>query len=354
MAIYEFEESTLRKLQQTTFATSGVLERQDLQRLLKQQIDVVAPDVLVVSEEFGEWADSRRRIDLLGVDKEANVVVIELKRTEDGGHMELQALRYAAMVSALTFEELEGIFNRYLASNDFEENAQQLLLDHLDWEEPNEDAFAQDVRIVLVSGEFSKEITTTVLWLNARGLDIRCVRLKPYKDRGRLLIDVQQIIPLPEAEEYQVRLRDKERREKSARSQSRDFTKFDVQLGEVYLPALAKRNAIHSVIKYLCDQGVTPEEIAQVLDWRTNLFRELDGTLSSIELEEALAAQLTAEGKKPQTRRYFIDDEQLIHSNGRTYVLSKMWGPRTNKALRQLTERFSADYRISFSESRPE
>jgi len=34
-------------------------------------------------------------------------VVIELKRTNDGGHMELQAIRYASMVSAMTFERAE-------------------------------------------------------------------------------------------------------------------------------------------------------------------------------------------------------------------------------------------------------
>jgi hypothetical protein len=58
----------------------------------------------VIAEEFSEWEDSRRRIDLLGGDRDGNLVVIELKRTEDGGHMELQAIRYAAMVSALTME----------------------------------------------------------------------------------------------------------------------------------------------------------------------------------------------------------------------------------------------------------
>jgi hypothetical protein len=46
-----------------------------------------------------DWEDSSRSIDLLCIDKQANLVVIELKRTEDGGHMELQAIRYAAMVS---------------------------------------------------------------------------------------------------------------------------------------------------------------------------------------------------------------------------------------------------------------
>ena len=57
------------------------------------------PSGMVLAEEFGEWEASRRRIDLLVLDKDANLVVVELKRTDDGGHMELQALRYAAMVS---------------------------------------------------------------------------------------------------------------------------------------------------------------------------------------------------------------------------------------------------------------
>ena len=35
---------------------------------------------------------------------DANLVVVELKRTEDGGLMDLQALRYAAMISAMPFE----------------------------------------------------------------------------------------------------------------------------------------------------------------------------------------------------------------------------------------------------------
>ncbi|MFG3689544.1 hypothetical protein [Micromonospora sp. NPDC047740] len=38
-------------------------------------------------------------------------MVIELKRTDDGGHMELQALRYAAMVSAMSFDEVAAAYD---------------------------------------------------------------------------------------------------------------------------------------------------------------------------------------------------------------------------------------------------
>ena len=102
--------------------------------------------------------DSRRRIDLLGLDKDANLVVIELKRTDDGGHMELQAVRYAAMVSQMTFDQAVEAYRTYLEAQGQEEDAREGILSFLGWEEANDDQFAQDVRLVLVSAEFSKEI----------------------------------------------------------------------------------------------------------------------------------------------------------------------------------------------------
>ena len=219
MPIYEITQTAIRKLGETTFGAAGIRERSDLQRLLRSHVEVISPDTLVVAEEFGEWDESRRRIDLLGLDRDANLVVIELKRTEDGGHMELQAIRYAAMVSTLTFEKVVDVFSGYLRRIGKEDNARTTILEFLGWEDPDEDVFAQDVRIVLASAEFSKELTTAVMWLNEHGLDIRCVRMQPYDDGGRLLVDVQQVIPLPEAAAYQVQVREKEQRGRQERAE---------------------------------------------------------------------------------------------------------------------------------------
>lgn len=219
MAIYEITADCLRELEETSYARAGVKERNDLQRLLRMQVEVISPDTLVIAEEFGEWTEGSRRIDLLGVDKDANLVVIELKRTEDGGHMELQAIRYAAMVSAMTFDRAVEVFSGYLHKIGSTTDAREALLEHLDWSEPDEDRFAQDVRIILASAEFSKELTTAVLWLNDRDLDIRCMRMKPYQDGEKILVDVQQIVPLPEASAYTVQIREKERRERKDRAE---------------------------------------------------------------------------------------------------------------------------------------
>lgn len=230
MPLYEVTSDNLTRIARTSFDQVGLRERTDLQRLLKKQIDVIQPDTLVIAEEFGEWEESKRRIDLLGLDKEANLVVIELKRTEDGGHMELQAIRYAAMVSTMTFDRAVDIYERYLAANGGSADARATILDFLGWDEPDEDYFAQDVKIVLVSADFSKELTTAVMWLNQRDLDIRCIRLVPYHDNGRVLIDVQQVIPLPEAAEYQIQIREKEQKERQERVERTPLRTFWMNL----------------------------------------------------------------------------------------------------------------------------
>ena len=45
-----------------------------------------------------------------------------------------------------------------------------------------------NVRIILVAADFSKELTTTVLWLNERDLDIRCLRVRPYTWQGKVAV----------------------------------------------------------------------------------------------------------------------------------------------------------------------
>jgi hypothetical protein len=128
MPIFEVTSETIRKIEETTFSAVGIRERADLQRLLRKQIEIISPETLIVAEEFGEWEDSKRRIDLLGIDRGANLVVIELKRTEDGGHMELQAIRYAAMVSTMTFDKVVDLYADCLRGFDSQADARAEIL----------------------------------------------------------------------------------------------------------------------------------------------------------------------------------------------------------------------------------
>ena len=341
MAIYELNQDHLRKIEETSFVTEKISERGDLQRLLRNQIDIIAADSLVISEEFGGWEESKRRIDLLAVDTDANLVVIELKRTEDGGHMELQAIRYAAMVSTMTFDRAVDVFSAYLQKLGQDIDPRQTLLEFLNWEEPEHEQFASDVRIVLASAEFSIELTTAVMWLNERDLDIRCVRMKPYTDNGRLLLDVQQVIPLPEAEDYQVSMRERKLRERGTRRSNRDYTKYDVIVDGQRFEKLAKRNAVHRLVTALVAAGHSPEPFNDVVNWKRNFFRTFEGTLNSADATEQLPP--SNDGKK----RWFSDEGEIIHYENKSYVLSNQWGRLTAKTCLLYTSPSPRDATLS-------
>ncbi|BET68031.1 hypothetical protein ASA1KI_29490 [Opitutales bacterium ASA1] len=246
MPLYEITPDQFRPIEERSLAELKIKERSDLQRMLRSQIDILGENLFVLTEEFGDWDDSRRRIDLLAVDTDANLVVIELKRTQDGGHMELQALRYASMVSTMTFERATEIHADYVQRTGGDPaRARGNLERFLAREESGAAEFANDVRIILVSEDFGRELTTTVLWLRKRDIDIRCIRLRPYLDQGRKLVDIQQIIPLPEEHEYQIQLREKEQEERKHKAGGQELlTRFWQGVAEI----ARSRNTRHAHI----------------------------------------------------------------------------------------------------------
>ncbi|HUX22488.1 MAG TPA: hypothetical protein VMW69_14715 [Spirochaetia bacterium] len=313
MPIFDFTNGKLSPVDRTDFGSEGVLERSHLQAALKNQIDIVCPDCLVIAEELSEWEDSRRRVDLLAVDREGMLVVIELKRTETGEHMELQALRYAAMLSTLTFDRTVEIYSRYLKRNSSEIDAEQHLCEFLGWDDPHDHEFPSDIRIVLVSSGFSTELTTAVMWLNTRGLDIRCVQLIPHKHGAKLLVETQQIIPLPQAEQYQVRLREKSEERRRVQLNQKDFTRYQFEGGEYN-----KRKLVLAVIKAWVRNN-KPKSIDEL----TKAFPQQlhAGTLfvPAVEARETYRRQGIA--------RHFLEGEELFDfPDGGKYAVSNQWG----------------------------
>jgi hypothetical protein len=116
----------------------------------------------------------------------------------------------------------------------------------------------------------------------------------------------------------------------------KDYTKYDVTIDGVVHEALPKRIAIFKVVTQLCKQGVTPEEIGAAVPWRSTMFCSTDGVVSSGEFVEALKSKVDSGG----IRRYFCEDAELIHSDGRTYAVSNGWGNRTFQAIQSILAKF--------------
>ena len=342
MAIYKLGESTFEKLRETTFGNEGIKEREDIQRLLKESIDVISPDSLIIAEEFSSWVGSQRRIDLLAIDHDANLVVIELKRTQDGGHMDLQAIRYASMISTMTMTRAIEVFSEYL--DEPRSEAEEKILSFLGWAEVNEEDFANDVRIVLASAEFSRELTSSVLWLNEKGLDIRCIKIKPYHSAEGVLVNVEQVIPLPEAEEYQIGIREKKQKQQSERISNRDTTRRDLVINGKSFEDMPKRRIILEVMRAAVENGASIEALR--LGLPPSKWVSVEGELSSKDfVQEADQLDLNHKFDPP---RYFTKDDELFHQNGNTYALSKMWGRGTQSHVERIAEQFGLQVSVEW------
>lgn len=312
MPIFNFSNNELKKVPETSFTTEKILERQNLQAAIKKRIDIVSPNSLVIAEEFSEWSDSQKRIDLLAIDKDAKLVVIELKRNETGEYMELQSIRYAAMVSTLTFSKAVSIYQAYLSKNKIDEYAESKMLDFLGWEEPQEDDFALDVRIILVSANFSKELTTSVMWLNERNIDIRCVRFSPYKYQGDIFIDVQQIIPLPEVEIYQVKIKQQSEERREARNHQKDYTQY-IFNGLTY----NKRKIVLAIISTWVKDN-NPETFKDLI---TAFPQEIHAGSLFIPLKKAIEIY-----ERQKIYRHFLNDNEIVTIQDKKYAISNQWG----------------------------
>lgn len=165
--------------------------------------------MLVTTSEFSRFDKSKRRLDILALDSEGNLVVVELKLDTANSLADLQAIRYAAFCSTMQMEDLV----RELAAYDGipEGEAEAKILDFLDMDTLPE--LGDKPRVILAAGSISdQELTSCVLWLRRFGVDITCVELTPYRmpNQDIIMLVPRVIIPLLEAKDYIVSVEKKE------------------------------------------------------------------------------------------------------------------------------------------------
>lgn len=213
--IYVVDPSTKKTIavQPTTFYDLNVKERQDLQAWLMNSPDVLGEPLLLITSEFDKFDKSEKRLDLLLLDRDARIVVAELKLDASGTLADQQAIRYAAFCSTMTMDDVVGQFSRSQGYS-LEESV-TLICEFLETSEMP--PLNGEPRILLVAGSFAdQELTSTVMWLRKFGVDISCIELTPYRypgDTTNILLVPKILIPLSEARDYQISVERKERSE---------------------------------------------------------------------------------------------------------------------------------------------
>lgn len=182
------------------------------------QPDALGEELLIIQKEFDGFDETRERLDLLALDKAGNLVVIENKLDDSGRDVTWQALKYTAYVSGLNKLQIVEIYQQYLDRYCGGGSAVERICEFMAVEELQETVLnpGNGQRMMFIAANFRREVTATVLWLLSRGIRAQCFRVVPYSFGDELFIDLQQIIPTPEAADYMIGISSKEVEETSA------------------------------------------------------------------------------------------------------------------------------------------
>ncbi|WP_322050166.1 DUF4268 domain-containing protein [Paraburkholderia bannensis] len=240
----DHQTNRIVKVKQVSFSELGYTERNHLQEWLANQPDALDEELLIIQKEFDGFDDTRERLDLLAIDKNGNLVVIENKLDDSGRDVVWQALKYASYCSTLSKSQIADIYQRYLDRNGVGQDAKARICEFLGEEEFAEVVLnpGNDQRLIMVAAQFRKEVTSTVLWLLKHHVFVKCFRATPFKDGDDLFLTVEQVIPLPEAEELMIGISEKEVEEQSSERGQANRHQLRTEFWHLALEALRSAN----------------------------------------------------------------------------------------------------------------
>ncbi|MCX6956067.1 MAG: DUF4268 domain-containing protein [Verrucomicrobia bacterium] len=207
--------NTISKLKSVKFADLGFKEREHLQEWLASQPDALGEELLIVQKEFSGFDDTRERLDLLALDKNGGLVIIENKLDDSGRDVVWQSLKYASYCSTLSKTSIATIYQQYLDQHGMHGNAQERICEFLEQEDFGEVKLNSGIeqRIIMVAAQFRKEVTSTVLWLLKHDVKVQCFKATPFQHEDSMFLNLEQVIPLAEAEDLMIGITEKEKEE---------------------------------------------------------------------------------------------------------------------------------------------
>ncbi|WP_226704742.1 DUF4268 domain-containing protein [Microbulbifer elongatus] len=219
--MYQIDKGANRilPLQEKRFSELGFREREHLQEWLAANPEVLGEELMIIQKEFDGFDETRERLDLLALDKQGHLVIIENKLDDSGRDVVWQALKYASYCAGLTKSQIVAIYQQYLDKYEGGSSAQQRLSEFFDDAEFDELTLnpGSDQRILFVAANFRREVTSTALWLMEHRIRIQCIKAVPYALGDQLFLNLEQIIPVKEAEEYQISVNEKADAERQER-----------------------------------------------------------------------------------------------------------------------------------------
>ncbi|TIH19255.1 DUF4268 domain-containing protein [Marinifilum sp. JC120] len=237
--MFQIDKSSNRisALEKMTFSELKFKEREHLQEWLANTPESLGEDFLIIQKEFDGFDETRERLDLLALDKDGNLVIIENKLDDSGRDVVWQAIKYASYSSNLNKNQVIEIYQQYLRKIGSDDDAEESLTNFLCVEDLDEIILnkGNGQRVIFVAANFRKEVTSTALWLLSHGINVQCFKVTPYEFNDEYLLDVKQIIPVPEVKDLMIGMSEKEAEEKGVEAKQKKVNSIRLKFWEQLL-----------------------------------------------------------------------------------------------------------------------
>lgn len=154
--------------------------------------------------------------------------------------------------------QVRDIYQEYLDKKNANEESEANISEFLNGEDFGEIQLNQSQRIILVAANYRKEVTSTVLWLLTKyKLNIQCFKTTPYSFNNQILLNIEQIIPVKEVEEFTIKMAEKAQEEQDTQNELK--TRHKLRL-EFWKKLLEKYNQTNSNLF----QNISPSKDAWI------------------------------------------------------------------------------------------
>lgn len=161
----------------TTLKNEGRTEPYDLEPWLASNTEIIGTDIMIIGRQVTTRSGP---IDLLGIDKSGNTVIIEIKRAELPRESLAQAIDYASDVAEWTVEKLGEVcfgYTKRTLQDVFNERFPDVDLETVN---PN-----STQRIVLVGFSIEASLERMIEWLSdSYGVNVNAIVISYVKTKG--------------------------------------------------------------------------------------------------------------------------------------------------------------------------
>ena len=225
MPIHHIKDGKLEK-----FKKISVDKEKKIEDFIETHSNVLGEDIFVIGRQVSTPVGIP---DIVGVDKNGNLVIAELKKGLPARKIVAQILDYAVWGEDLRYDDLNKIAkeNHLVGFPDLYKKFEKM---HGNIPDP----FNQYQRLYIISEEFDSKTVEICRYLKRNGIDISCIEINFHKSGEHEIVDINLIVGSEEtkSEEFGVdkssqRLTWEERFEQKATKENKaNITKFILKL----------------------------------------------------------------------------------------------------------------------------